>query len=175
MSEAWGIMVAKKKRIPASKTATNQIGKLTPRFNFILNPYGHTRLSSCPLCQRPTHMRKFALLIYIEKWGLLALGKTCRYCTPCELIMAHRDELEDELVRSLESRAPEVIGNPYTVFGTVDKQRWKESLGRCTDRLSDALEYAADFKKVFNLKIQGGWQPAKKSRRITPLRGGATD
>ena len=111
-------------------------------------------------------MRKFALLIHIEKWGFLALGKTCRYCTLCELIMAHQDELEDELVRCFESHAPEVIVNPYTVFGTVDKQRWKESLGRNTLDLSDALDYAADFTKVFDLKMEGGWQPPKKSRSV---------
>jgi hypothetical protein len=32
--------------------------------------------------------------------GILALGKDCRYCSLCELIICHRDELEDELVHS---------------------------------------------------------------------------
>lgn len=146
----------------------NQIGKLPPRFTFILNPYDNARLSRCPLCQRPTHMRKFALLIHIEKWGLLALGKTCRYCTPCELIMAHSDELENEMVRIFDTVAPEVIGHPYVVFGTVEKQRWKESLGRGGDELAQALEHVADFKKVLGLKMEGGWQPMKKSRPVTP-------
>jgi len=70
--------------------------------------------------------------------------------------------LEDELVNTFEQHAPEVIGNPYVVFGTVDKKRWKESLGRGGDELSKALEYAADFKKVLGLKMEGGWQPMKK-------------
>ena len=70
------------------------IGKLPPRYTFILNPYQDTRLSKCTICRKPTHMRKVALLIHIEEWGLLALGKTCRYCSHCELIIAHRDELE---------------------------------------------------------------------------------
>lgn len=101
-------------------------------------------------------------MIHIEKWGLLALGKTCRYCTPCELIIAHQDELEDELVDIFERLAPEVIGNPYVVFGTVEKRQWKESLGQDRFRASDALEHAADFKDVVELKMQGGWMPQKK-------------
>src|SRR5208337_703791 len=54
-----------------------KIGKLPPKFTFILNPHEHIRVSKCPICRRLTHMRKFALIIYIDKWGLLALGKTC--------------------------------------------------------------------------------------------------
>jgi len=111
-------------------------------------------------------MRKFALLIYIEKGGFVALGKTCRYCSPCELIVAHQDELEDELVHIFESRAPEVIGNQYVVFGTVEKQTWKKSLGGVEDELTRSLEHAADFKKVLGLKMEGGWQPVKGSRRL---------
>ena len=139
-----------------------QIGKLPPRYTFTLNPYADSRLSKCPCCRRPTHLRKFALLIHIEKFGLLALGKTCRYCTPCELIMAHQDELESELVDIFELVAPEVIGAPYVVFGTVEKQRWKESLEQGGFRMAEALEHAADFKDVIKLKMTGGWMPAKE-------------
>lgn len=140
----------------------DRIGKLPPRFTFILNQHEQTRLSKCPLCQRPTHMRKFALLIHIEDWGLLTLGKTCRYCTPCELIIAHKDELEDELVGVFERHAPEVIGNPYFVLGTVDKERWKASLGQGGQLVSQLLEHMADFKKMLDLKLGGGWKPMKK-------------
>jgi hypothetical protein len=107
-----------------------KLGRLPPRYPFILNPYEYTRLSKCPRCQKLTHMRKFVLFILIEGWGPLALGKTCRYCTPCELIIAHKNELEDELVGFFEGRWPDVIGNPYIVLGTVEKQRWKKWLGR---------------------------------------------
>jgi hypothetical protein len=92
--------------------SNKSIGKLPSRYSFILNPYKNVRLSKCPRCQKPTHMRKFALLIHVDEWGLLALGKTCRYCTRCELIIAHKDELEDELVGVFERHAPEVIGKP---------------------------------------------------------------
>lgn len=153
-----------KRGVSGSKKAATTIGKLPPRYTFMLNPYKDTRLSKCPICRKLTHMRKFALLIDIEKGGLVALGKTCRHCTPCELIMAHQDELEAELVGMFESRAPEVIGNPYVVFGTLDKQQWKKSLGTAGTELSLALEHAADFKKVLGLKMEGGWQPMGKSQ-----------
>lgn len=106
-------------------------------------------------------MRKFALLIHIDEWGPLALGKTCRYCSLCELIIAHQDELEDVLVRIFEQHAPEVVGNPYVVLGTLDRKRWKESLGRGGNELTEALKYVADFEQVLTLKMEGGWQPTK--------------
>jgi hypothetical protein len=145
--------------------AKTRLGKLPPRFRFILNSYKDFRLSKCPRCQQLAHMRKFALLIHIDKWGLLALGKTCRYCTPCELIIAHQDELEDELVHCFERLAPDVIGNPYLVLGTVDKKWWKESLDRGGDPIAEALDHVADFKRVLDLTIEGGgWMPVPESK-----------
>jgi hypothetical protein len=143
------------------KPKVKTIGRLPPQYKFILNQYSDTRLSSCPICQRLTHMRKFALLILIEKAGLLTLGKTCRYCTLCELIIAHKDELEDELVYTFENRAmPEVIGNPYYVIGTVDKKHWKASLEAGGMKMDELLDNAADFRDVLNFHFTpGGWAP----------------
>ena len=104
--------------------ATKRIGKLPPRYSFILNPYTDVRLSKCPRCQKPTHLRKFALFIHIDAWGPMALGKTCRYCSRCALIMAHQDELEAQLAHSFSQIAPEFIGNEYLVLGTIDKKVW---------------------------------------------------
>jgi hypothetical protein len=47
--------MAKKKRL----------GKLPPRYLFILNLYADVRLSKCPRRQKLTHLRKFALFIHI--------------------------------------------------------------------------------------------------------------
>src|SRR5918912_4177948 len=102
-----------------------RIGKLRPRYSFMLNPYPDVRLSKCPKCQKLTHLRKFALFIHIDKWGPIALGKTCRYCSRCELIMAHQNELEAELAYSFSQIAPEVIGSDYMVLGTVEKKVWQ--------------------------------------------------
>ncbi len=77
--------------------ASTRIGKLRPRYSFMLNPHSEVRLSKCPKCQRLTHRRKFALFVHIERWGPMALGKTCRFCARCDLIMAQQDELEAQL------------------------------------------------------------------------------
>ena len=58
-----------------------KIGKLPPHYTFILNPYPDERLSKCPKCHRPTHLRKFAVFIHIDEWEPMTHGKTCRYWT----------------------------------------------------------------------------------------------
>src|SRR5258708_5050969 len=74
-------------RLPPSKPVSNrgeirmlfEIENPPPRYSFILNPYRDVRLSKCPLCQRLTHGRKFALFIHLAKAHPVVLGKTCRY------------------------------------------------------------------------------------------------
>ncbi len=138
--------------------AKGTIGALPPRYSFILNPYSDQCLSRCPQCQKLTHLRKFALLINIDDWGPMVLGKTCRYCTPCELIVAHQDELEGELAYSFATFAPAVIGNKYIVLGTVDKKVWKQALEGNQPQLEEMLKHMADFKKELVLEVEpGGW------------------
>ncbi|MEG3850739.1 hypothetical protein QT971_27770 [Microcoleus sp. herbarium19] len=142
-----------------SKTA---LGKLKPRYSFILNPHSEFRLSKCPTCQKLTHLRKFALFIFIEGVGPIILGKTCRYCSKCELIMAHQDELEGELALSLQKIAPQAIGNEYFVVGTFDKKLWQSQLQNGENGenklTSETFNYLADFKKTLDLNIEpGGW------------------
>ena len=127
--------------------AKTQIGKLPPRYSFLLNRHPDVRLSKCPECHRPTHLRKFALLVQIDGWGLMVLGKTCRYCTRCEVIIAHQDELEAELANQFWSVAPEVIGNNYIALGTVDKRFWQRGLQGSGSLLEEALHHTADFKQ----------------------------
>jgi hypothetical protein len=140
--------------------AEHRIGKLPPRYSFILNPYRDVRVSKCPQCGRPTHARKFALFIHVDDWGPLMLGKTCRYCTPCELLVAHKDELDAQVAHSLGQVAPEAVGSDYLVLGTVDKKVWQEGLRGGGTQLGDSLEHMADFKRVLGLKVEGGWGPA---------------
>ncbi|MEW6350204.1 MAG: hypothetical protein AB1646_14150 [Thermodesulfobacteriota bacterium] len=142
------------------RTRKKRLGKLAPRYSFMLNPYVDIKLSVCPACRRSTHKRKFALFIYVEGGGLVAQGLTCRYCTPCELIMVSQQELEEELALTFDERKPEVIGNPYVVVGTIDMKVWKASLGGNRIPAADALAHAADFKRVYGLD-PGGWRPAK--------------
>lgn len=141
--------------------ARKRIGKLPPRYSFILNPYTETRLSKCPKCRKQTHYRKFALFIHIDKWGPMSLGKTCRYCSHCELIMVHQDELEAELAYSFSRAAPDVAGNEYMVLGTIKKTVWQEGVVGKSQPLAEMLKHVADFKEYYDLKYEpGGWYPA---------------
>jgi hypothetical protein len=69
--------------------------------------------------------RKFALIIHIENGDLTILGKTCRYCPVCELIIAHQNDLEAEIVNSFSRLDPEILGKPYLVIGTVQLKAWR--------------------------------------------------
>jgi hypothetical protein len=142
----------------------NQIGNLKPRYSFILNPYVDIRLSRCPDCQGPTHPRKFALFIHLDGWGPLILGKSCRYCTPCEIIIAHRDELEAELAQTPARFVPPTPGEGYLVVGTVDLKTWRKGLEGSGTQMNEVLEHLADFKKYLTLHVEGGWGPARESR-----------
>jgi hypothetical protein len=143
--------------------ARARVGKLPPRYGFLLNPYTDVRLSKCPRCQRLTHLRKFALFIHVEGWGPLVLGNTCRYCTPCELIMAHRDELEAELERSPAHLPPGEDAERYVVVGTVDRKVWKKGLAGSGTPMEEMLAHTADFKEYFDLHVEpGGWRPASE-------------
>ncbi|APR87231.1 hypothetical protein A7982_12580 [Minicystis rosea] len=96
----------------------------------------------------------------------MTLGKTCVYCSPCELIVVHQHELEAQLAHAFESVAPEVIGNEYLVLGTVDRQTWKAGLAGTAQTLDETLEHMAEFKRVLKLEVDpGGWRPAEPSKK----------
>jgi hypothetical protein len=97
-------------------------------------------------------MRKFALMIHVDDFGLMILGKTSRYCSPCELIITHQNELEGEFEHSFKQKNPAMIGKPYLVLGTVDMETWKEQMAR-PGTLEDVRDHMADFKKVLDLKF----------------------
>lgn len=127
-------------------------GTLRPRYRFALNPFPEVRWSRCPRCEKLTHGRKFPLLIHIDGLGLITLGKTCRYCTPCEFIIADQAELEEQLVIACEERGfPEMIGNPYTVFATVQRGYWKETLLRRNADLDALRANTADIESHHQL------------------------
>lgn len=125
-------------------------------------------MSRCPICRKSTSPRKFAFFIHIENFGPLVLGKTSKYCSACELIVVHQDELEAELANSFEQRNSEVIGNPYFVVGTVETKTWKQGLKGNPATLDEILQQMADFARVLTLQVdRGGWSPADtKSTRF---------
>jgi len=82
-----------------------RIGELLPRYSLLVNSHPEVRLSKCPKCRNATHLRKFALFIHIDKWGPMVLGKTCRYCSRCAMVMVQRTELKAELAHGLNQIA----------------------------------------------------------------------
>jgi hypothetical protein len=105
-----------------------QIDKQPRRHRFILNPYPEERFAFCPKCDGPTEQRKFPLLIHVEPRNPVALNKTCCYCPSCDLIIAHRDELEVQLSALFANQDPARFGRAYLVMGTLDHDVWDRGL-----------------------------------------------
>lgn len=147
--------------------ATRHLGQMTPRYTFALNPYQDTRFSRCPKCERATCSRKFPLLIHVDGFGLLTLGKTCRYCAKCEFIIAHQDELESVMSALFSERAPQLIGNAYLVIGTVERKVWQQNLDK-PGTTADILPHAADFKAYVEVRYEPAhWGPADEDTKRT--------
>ncbi len=134
-------------------------GKLPPRYTFLLNPHNFDRLSKCPVCEKLTYPRKFALFIHVDEIGPVTLGKTCKYCSRCEMILCQQDELEAELTAFFERAAPKALGEEYFVVGTLERKTWRSGLeGHEPATLDDLLAHAADFRKYRGLSVRpGGW------------------
>jgi hypothetical protein len=137
-----------------------RIGKLPPKYTFILNPYTDARFTRCPNCDQLTKVRKLPLFIHVDPLNPVVLGKTGRYCTDCDLLIVHQDELEAQLEALFAERAPSLVGNDYMVLGTVERQAWREGM-RQSKRIEEMLEHLHDFKEVRIVKYQpAGWYPA---------------
>jgi hypothetical protein len=111
-----------------AKAKRSQLGGLPPRYGFMLNPYPEERVSRCPVCEQKSRQRKIPLLIHIEPKHLIALNYTCRYCPTCDLLIAHKHEIEHYLTVLFSRQAPDAIGNNYLAIGTVEKSVWREGL-----------------------------------------------
>jgi len=136
-------------------------GKLPARYTLLSNPHIHERLSKCPSCRKTTHPRKFALVIHADGWGLYTQGKTCRYCSGCEMIIVHDQELDAEVAATMMRIAPTAVGKNYYVLGTMDVKLWKRGLAGATPTLEDALVGTAEIKKRLTLDVRpAGWYPA---------------
>ncbi len=143
------------------------VNKLKRRYYFYLNPCQDAAFTRCPRCENKTNLRKFALVIHIEPDQFFALNKTCRYCTRCELIIVRKSELESLMAAAFEHRRPEIVGNGYFVFGTLERKDWRESKkGGLSD--ADAVDRAVVFKDVLNFKLVGGWVFDPKAHRRKP-------
>jgi 5-methylcytosine-specific restriction endonuclease McrA len=127
-----------------AKVKQRHLGGLPPKYSFMINPYPEERVSRCPFCERKTGQRKIPILIHVNPHHLIALNYTCRYCRDCDLLVAHKHEIEYYLTALFLQQAPDTIGNDYLAVGTVDKSAWKEGLkqNQTSDKL---LPHASDF------------------------------
>ncbi len=137
-----------------------RIGKQPPRHTFFLNPYTDARFTKCPTCSHKTGQKKLPLVIHVDEWGPISLNKTCRYCSRCDLLIAHKDEIDAQLAHLFERRDPRLFGNDYLVIGTLDRADWKRGTSEqlTLEKLVQALH---DFKNVVQFKLVGGWIPAQ--------------
>ena len=136
----------------------NRIGALPPRYAFVLNPHADAGFTKCPRCDTRTNIRKFSLVIHVEDFGLLLLGKTCRLCLKCETLVVHKAEL-DELVRAVLN-APEPT---YVVLGTANRQVHRRGLAGGAS-LDDVRAHTSDFKSYWKVDFMPkGWYPKSGS------------
>lgn len=129
------------------------LGKQPPRYRFFLNPYQDVRFTTCPQCRMKTRLRKFPLVIHVNPMHTLILGKTCRYCNNCDLLIVHQDQLEEQLSPYFAATNPDIIGNDYLVMGTLDRPEWKQGM---QDPLSmqKMIEHLHDFKEAITFKYE---------------------
>ena len=134
-----------------------QFGNLPPKYNFSLNPYAEMRFSRCPDCQNKTGQRKLPLLIHVAPQNLIALNYTNRYCTHCDMLIGHKDEIEHHLTEMFLEINAEAIGNDYLIVGSVEKQAWRENINQ-PKPFNELLNHIHDFKSYQNLRMtMAGW------------------
>jgi hypothetical protein len=138
-----------------------RLGKLKPCYNFVLNPYHDARFTSCPKCNGRARQRKVPLVIHLDPKDLVALNKTCRYCPSCDLLIAHKDEIEAELAALFARYRPELVGHDYLVIGTLERAAWRR--GRKTPLTTqEMLENLHDLKHVLQVEpVHYGWVRAE--------------
>jgi hypothetical protein len=129
------------------------------KYNFVLNPYPDVRVSRCPFCGRKTGQRKRPLFIHVDSSHPIALNYTCRYCPACDLLIAHKHEIEHLLAGLYTQTDPAAIGNDYMIVGTVDKKAWREGLDQPKDPAEMLANHTSLFKTVYQeLRLtQPGW------------------
>ncbi len=73
------------------------------------------------------------------------------------MLIGHKHEIEHHLTEMFMNKNPEVIGNDYLVFGTVEKQAWRENINQ-PKPFNERLHHVHDFKSYQNLHMtMAGW------------------
>ena len=128
------------------------------KYNFFLNHYTDSAFTRCPKCDGKTKVKKFPLVIFIEKIKfVLNLNKTCKYCPYCELIIAKKEELKP----MAESYGVKV--NDFFIYGTLPIEIYRRYENQQMN-LKGFDKVAIPFKDVWNFEVQpAGWYPASRS------------
>ncbi|MEM6784332.1 MAG: hypothetical protein AAF624_11435 [Bacteroidota bacterium] len=88
---------------------------------------------------------------------MIALNYTNRYCKRCDLLIAHQAEIEHYLTEMFRASEPELIGNDYLIFATVEKRAWREGMYD-TRSVHEMRAHVSDFKSYESLRMtRGGW------------------
>jgi len=101
---------------------------------------------------------------------MIALNYTCRYCSQCDLLIAHKHQVERLLTTICLQRAPTLIGNDYLVIGTMEKRAWREGQEQ-PKSVQEMQAYIADFKTYYGeLRVtRPGWYgPGQEPPVIEP-------
>jgi len=137
--------------------AMKRLGKQKPLYNFFLNPYKDARFTRCPKCGARTRQRKLPLVIHVDPLNPVSVNFTCRYCPGCDLLIAHKDRLEQVLTAMLQEHNPELVGHEYLVIGTLDRPVWQKGV-QSQLTIRELLDNLHDFKQVLLFKpAHYGW------------------
>jgi hypothetical protein len=123
----------------------DRMGALPPRYAFVLNPDADAGFTKCPRCDTRTNLRKLPLVIHLEGFGLVLLGKTCRLCLRCETLIAHKAEL-DKLLGAVGN----VAQPDYVVLGTLGRRTYRQGLTGAAS-IADVKHEMADFKSYWRV------------------------
>jgi hypothetical protein len=149
-----GLLAPLRQKQSQPPRSPKRLGKQPPRYRFLLNPFRDRRFAVCPDCEGRTLLRKVPLVIHVDPLNPVAINKSCRYCPRCDLLMAHKDEIEQQLARLFAIRAPELIGKDYLVLGTLDRDVWKRGVAEPL-AIQEMVEELHDFVEVLELRPAG--------------------
>jgi YgiT-type zinc finger domain-containing protein len=144
-----------------AKVKQPKFGGLPPKYGFMINPYPEERINRCPLCEKKARQRKTPLVIHVDPKHLIVLNYTCRYCPDCDLLIAHKHEIERCLAALFSQHDPDAIGNEYMVMGSIDKSVWRDGLKQ-QKNMNELLPQTSDFVKYHHeLRFtKAGYYPA---------------
>src|SRR5207302_10898206 len=117
----------------------------------------HVHISRHRQYTHKTKQRQLPLYTHIDPIQPILLNKTCRYCPYCDLLIAHKNDLEDVLARTFAVLNPEIVGNDYLVIGTLDRADWKR-IDQNKLPIQDTIDALHDFKDVVTFEPMGGWR-----------------